>query len=192
MEDESMLVLATGLSLFFGTHFYSAFRNRTPETDIKETLGYGRFMLLYSLVSGIGFALIIYGYASTPATELLYSTPSWTYQLQLAANLIASLLIVAAYVPSNRLKEIVRHPMIIGVAVWAGAHLFSATDTKEALLFGSFFVFGVVDSVASLRRPFTPSPSNSIISDLIVLAGGIAFFAAMNLWGHEALIGVVA
>lgn len=187
-----MLVLATGLSLFFGTHFYSAFRNRTPETDIKETLGYGRFMLLYSLVSGIGFALIIYGYASTPATELLYSTPSWTYQLQLAANLIASLLIVAAYVPSNRLKEIVRHPMIIGVTVWAGAHLLSATDTKEALLFGSFFVFGVVDSVASLRRPFTPSPSNSIISDLIVLAGGIAFFAAMYLWGHEALIGVVA
>ena len=68
-----MTYLILGLVIFFAAHLFSAFRSREPGKDLKQNMGNGPFMGLFSLVSIIGFALICYGYgASRPSINPLH------------------------------------------------------------------------------------------------------------------------
>ena len=71
-----MTYFIIGLVMFFGLHLYSAVRSRAAESDLRERLGYGPFMGGYSLVSLIGFGLIIYAFGASRGAGLLYSPPT--------------------------------------------------------------------------------------------------------------------
>lgn len=182
--------LISGLVLFFGAHFYSAFRSRDPERDVKARMGEGPYMGLYSLVSGVGLGLLIYGYWSSPEMDILYVGPDWALPVMKGGMLVALILIVSAYVPGNHLRQIVRHPMILATGVWAGSHLLLPTDTKELLLFGSFFLFAIVDSVSAFARPSANAGAASLGADAVVVGVAGAIYAALLFGLHAVLFGV--
>ncbi len=185
-----MIYLVIGLALFFGVHFYSAFRSRLADRDVKNRFGEVLYMGLYSAISAIGLALIVFGYWSAPATSPIYMGPERARWLALSAMAIACVLIVSAYWPANHIKRWVRHPMILAIAIWAGSHLLTPTNTKELLVFGSFLIFGIVDAVSSFYRVHIPQVGATLLSDVLTVTIGLGVYAFIGLVLHPAVIGV--
>lgn len=168
-----------GLLLFFGTHLYSAFRNRT-EAGLAARIGRGPYMGLYSLVSIAGFAAMIWGYAMIkPGWVQLGVPPSWGRHVTMALMLPAMILIVTAYMrPAGFIKKAVKHPMLAAVKVWALAHLLVNWDLASVILFGSFLTFGVIDRIAVKRRGDVGAANihPNVLGDLLSIAIGLALY----------------
>ena len=64
----------------------------------------------------------------------------------------AFILVAAAYVPGTRIKRAVGHPMVLGVKVWAVAHLLANGAVADLVLFGSILVWAVFNYAAARRR----------------------------------------
>jgi len=185
-----MAIYLFGLALFFGVHLFSAFRSRVPEKDMKLKMGFGPFMGLYSLLSLAGFILLIVGYRQAPAGDLIYAGFSSARTINHVLMAVAFVLLIASYVPNNHFKLWVKHPMVVGVGLWAFAHLITGVNTKEAILFGSFFVYCIIDFVAALPRPSPVPDGPQTGPTLISLGVGLAAYAGFFLWGHAAIFGV--
>jgi uncharacterized membrane protein len=67
-------------------------------------------------------------------------------------TLPAFILLVAAYVPGNRIKAAIGHPMVAGVKLWALAHLLANGSLADLLLFGGFLAWAVASFAAARRR----------------------------------------
>lgn len=186
-----MALLITGVVIFFAAHFYSAFRSRTAEKDIKAKIGEGPYMGLYSLVSGIGLGLMIYGYMTAAPTGNLYIGPEWARHALMTLMLLAFILLAAAYIPNTHIKKIVKHPMLSAVILWSAGHLMMGANQQKLLLFGSFLIFGIVDFLAASRRSDEGVRNTpNVMADLIAIFIGGGVFAATLFWAHEAIIGV--
>lgn len=186
-----MALLIAGVTIFFAAHFYSAFRSRAAGKDIKSKMGEGPYMGLYSLVSGIGLGLMIYGYMTAAPTGSLYIGPEWARHALMTLMLLAFILLAAAYIPNTHIKKIVKHPMLCSVILWSAGHLLMGANQQKLLLFGSFFIFGVVDFVAASRRSGeTVNNAPSAMFDLVAIILGGAVYAGTLFWAHEAIIGI--
>ena len=188
-----MLVFLFGLGIFFVAHFYSAVRSRAPGKDIKERMGYGPYMGLYSLVSILGFVLICYGYGLTRGMGLIYSPPVWTKHINLLLMVPALILLVASQLPAGRIAKAVKHPMLLAVKIWALGHLLANGEINAVILFGGFLAYAVFDRIMVKKRGDNgpgPDAALSPVMDLIAIVGGLAVYAALALWLHPILFGV--
>jgi len=191
-----MLLLGLGLAIFFAIHLVPT--NPEIRDGLVARLGRGAYSGLFSLVSLAGFALIIYGFAHVQDPTLagknpiLWTPPVWTKHIAFALMLPACIFLVAAYVPS-RIRTALKHPMLIAVKTWALAHLIANGDLAGVVLFTSFLLFAVYDRISLKSRTDGLGPlgkaTGGLSGDIIAVAGGIAFYAFMMLWGHEHLIG---
>ena len=118
-----MTLLIVGLALFLGQHSTAIFAPELRSNIIRQ-IGERWWKVLYSIASLLTLALIIYGYAEAR------QEPIWLWQPQVAMRhtallltLVAFILLAAAYIPGNRLKSRVGHPMLLAVKFWALAHL---------------------------------------------------------------------
>jgi len=185
----SLGLFVIGWALFFGAHFWSAFRPR-GESDLRHRAR-GPYMAIYSLVSIAGLAMLIYGYGALRNTIPVWDPPVWTRHVAMTLMLPALILLVAAYAPTGRIKKAVKHPMLVAVKAWAVAHLAANGDLFSIILFGSFLVFGVVDRIAVKKRGDNgPGGAPSLAGDLIAVVGGVAAFVGLLFWGHAAITGV--
>jgi uncharacterized membrane protein len=113
--------------------------------------------------------------------------------LALLLTLLAFVLLVAAYVPGNRIKARIHHPMLLGVMSWALAHLLVNGNVAHLVLFGSFLVWAVADFVVARRRDRvagTQFPGGTAGATGITVAIGVGAWIAFALWLHGLLIGV--
>ena len=83
--------------------------------------------------------------------------------------------------------------MIIGVKVWAFAHLLANGRLADVVLFGAFLAWAVVDFIAARkrdRRLGTVHPAGNMLGTVFTLLAGVilwgVFVAGLHLW----LIGV--
>jgi uncharacterized membrane protein len=100
---------------------------------------------------------------------------------------------VAAYVPGNKLKAVIGHPMVASTKIWALAHLLANGTLAAVVLFGSFLVWAVLSFRTGRRRDRAEGvtyPSGPPSRNLIVLGVGIAAWALFALVLHGWLIGV--
>lgn len=189
-----MTIFITGLALFFGLHIFSAVRSRAPETDLKVKLGYGPFMGLYSLISLIGFGMIVYGFGAARGAGLLYSPPTWMAHINLVLMIPALILLVASQVPAGRIKKATKHPMLLAVKLWAFGHLLANGELNSVILFGSFLAYAVFDRIMVKRRgDIGPGPGTALnpMMDVVSIIVGIVAWAAIVMWLHPILFGVV-
>jgi uncharacterized membrane protein len=107
--------------------------------------------------------------------------------------LLAFILLAAAYVPKNGIKYRVHHPMVLGVKVWALAHLLANHTLADLLLFGSFLVWAVLDFRAARARDrighVSYAPGTAAGTAITVVAGVVAW-AVFAYWAHGWLFGV--
>lgn len=188
-----MSILILGLVLFLGIHSVRIVADDWRTARIDKT-GERPWKLAVTIVSLIGFALIVFGYGQArQATPLLFSPPVWTRHVAALLILLAFILIAAAYVKGTRIKARVGHPMILGVKVWALAHLMANGTLADVVLFGSFLAWAVLDYIASRRRDRaagTVYPVGPISRDLIAIATGGVAWALFGFVLHGPLIGV--
>jgi uncharacterized membrane protein len=155
--------------------------------------GEGPFKLAYSLVSALGLWLVVIGYGAARATDpvLLYQPPVWLRHVSLLLMLPVFTLVLAAYLP-GRIRQTLKHPMLIGVFLWALAHLLANGTLADLLLFGSFLVWALADLVSLGRRVAAPVPGAppGKWNDLIAILGGLAIYGAFIAFLHRWLMGV--
>jgi uncharacterized membrane protein len=186
-------ILIVGLAVFLATHVFVSFRE--ARASVIERVGLSLYRTLFAIVSLVGLALIIWGYAQYRAHDLiqLWSPPAFMRHITIGLVFFAAIFIVAAFFPSH-IKTRLKHPMLAGVKAWALAHLLSNGDLGSVLLFGTFLAWGVYARIAAKRRgdfgaAATPAP-DGWTSDVIVVALGTAIFLALGFWFHPYVIGV--
>jgi len=94
---------------------------------------------LYSLVSAVGLALIVWGYGlARQQPVVLWVPPIGMRHAAALLTLIAFVLLAATYVPRNAIKARLHHPMVLAVKTWALGHLISNGNLADVALFGGF------------------------------------------------------
>ena len=186
-----MAVLVIGLALLLGMHSISIVAPGL-RTQLAGSMGANRWRGVYSLVSGLGFALILYGFhLARQAPVVLYVPPAWMRHVTFLLMLPVFPLVLAAYLP-GRIKSAMKHPMLAATKFWALAHLLANGLLADVLLFGAFLVWAIVDRISLKRRvqrPIATAPPGRF-NDLIAVVGGLAMYGLFILWAHELLFGV--
>jgi uncharacterized membrane protein len=183
--------LVIGLLVFFGVHSIAivapAWRDR-----MDARLGHNAWRGIYSVLSIVGFVLIISGYGLARMTPtVLYSPPHWLHYLSAVLMLPVFPLLIAAYLPS-RLGTFARHPLLAATKFWALAHLLTNGTVADVLLFGSFLVWAVADRISLKHRPpkAIPALPASKANDAIAILVGLALYALFLTGLHARLFGV--
>jgi uncharacterized membrane protein len=188
-----MIILILGLVLFLGPHSVRIFAEDWRARRIAG-LGALKWKGLYSIVSGVGLVLIIYGYGLARAQPVvLWAPPVWARHLAGLLTLVAFILLVAAYVPRNHIKARIGHPMLLAVKVWAFAHLLANGTLNALVLFGAFFAWAVIDFIVARRRDRaagTVYPPGTPARDVVTVAVGIVAWAVFAFALHAWWIGV--
>ena len=188
-----MTLLILGLLLFLGVHSVRVFAEGW-RVGVRARLGEGAYKGMYTLAALAGLALIVWGYGlARQQPVLLWSPPVWTRHLAALLTVPAFILLVAAYVPGNSIKAKVHHPMILGVKVWALAHLLANGMLADVLLFGGFLVWAVLCFRAARQRDragLVSYPPGRLGPTLVATSVGLAAWAGFAFWAHAALIGV--
>lgn len=186
-----MQALILGLVLFLGIHSVRIVAEDW-RTARRAAMGDAAWKGVYSLISAVGFGLIVWGYGQArQAPVVLWDTPNWTRHFAALLTMLTFVFIAAAYVPRNAIKARLQHPMILGVKVWALTHLLANNTLADLLLFGSFLVWSVFNFRAARRRePVTTTGQPSAAATALTIAIGVAVWAAFAFWGHAALIGI--
>jgi uncharacterized membrane protein len=146
-----MIDLITAALFFVGTHIGIA----TPplRTQLIARVGEAIYRLLYSLISIVALVWLVMAYGAAPVV------PLWTggalgAWLALLAMPVALLLIVTAVLqpnptaigqapdpdapePARGMLRVTRHPLMWGIAIWAGAHLLANPDLASLVFFGA-------------------------------------------------------
>ena len=186
-----MEMLIAGLVVFLGTHSVSMV-NAAWRDRVANRIGEQTWQALFALVSLVGFVLIIWGYGlARQEPVVLYAPPLWLRHVALLLLVPVFPLFLAAYLP-GRIRDATRHPMLAAVKLWAFAHLLANGMLADAVLFGAFLAWAVLDRISMKRRAPRPVPGAlpATYNDLIAVAGGLALYAGFLLWFHRWLIGV--
>jgi len=188
-----MTVLILGLLLFLGTHSVRIFADGWRSRQVAR-LGEGKWKGVYSLVAAIGFVLIVWGYGLARADPVfLWSPPVWARHIAALLTVPAFVLLAAAYVPGNRIKAGVGHPMVAAVKVWALAHLLANGTLAAVVLFGAFLVWAVADFASARRRDRragTVYRTGTRARDAVSVIVGLLAWAVFAFLLHGWLIGV--
>ncbi len=188
-----MTLLIAGLIIFLSVHSVRIFADdwRTAQiTNVGPKVWKGGNALL----SLIGLVLIVYGYGlARQAPVVVYAPPTWLRHLAVVLTIPAFILVSAAYVPGTRIRRAVGHPMVLGVKLWAFAHLLANGTLADLILFGSFLVWAVFNYAAARRRDRaagTVYSAGPMASDIKAVVSGVVIWAVFAFWLHHVLIGV--
>jgi uncharacterized membrane protein len=187
-----LTTLVLGLIVFFVPHVFVT--RREARARLIARIGEGPYKIGFSIISAIGIALIVYGFARYRATEWIniWYPPAWTRHLALQLNWLAAICIAAAYIPGN-IKRALKHPMLVGVKLWALAHLIANGDLGSIILFGSILAWAVYDRITLKRRTDAGGPviaEGGWPSDLVAIVVGTVAYIAIVFLIHPILFGV--
>jgi uncharacterized membrane protein len=175
-----MTLLALGLLLFAGLHLVKSLAPGL-RSQLQGRLGANAYKGIFSLLVLASLALVVFGWRSaTP--EFVYAPPPALKVPALLLLALAFLLMVVSTRPS-RLRRVVRHPQLSGVALWGIAHLLLNGDNRALLLFGAMTLWALVEILAINRRegvwvkPEAPGPAVDLVNLLIaaVVVAGLVY-----------------
>jgi uncharacterized membrane protein len=186
-----MAILLAGVILFFGIHLFSYAREARGR--LIASWGEAAYKGVYSLLSAVGLGLMIWGYVATragpAAADVLYWPPAWGRHATMLLVLLG-MICIAVYLHRGRLKLWLRNPMSIGVALWAGGHLFSNGEMANVILFGSFLLYALLDILVNMTRGHVPSFVPKPRHDPISIVAGLALYAVFLFIFHPYVLNV--
>jgi uncharacterized membrane protein len=181
-----------GLVLFLGTHVFTT--RRKARARMIASMGEGTYKIVYAVVALAGLALIVWGFSHYRADGWiqLWTPPKALKHINLALELPAVILVVAAYV-RGRIYTTLKHPMLAGVKLWAFGHLLANGDLGGLILFGSILAWAVFDRISLKRRADPggpPIPVGGIGNDGIAVVVGIIAYLALAFAFHPVVLGI--
>jgi uncharacterized membrane protein len=187
-----LVVMILGLVLFLGIHVFIT--RRDARADVIAQIGEGGYKIGFSVISLLGLALIIWGFATYRATGWIdvWYPPLWIKHLTIALMLPAVIMVAASYI-RGRIYTTLKHPMLAGIKLWALSHLLANGDLGSIILFGSFLAWAVFDRISLKRRADSgapPIPVGGVGNDAIAVAVGLVAYLALGFAFHPVVIGV--
>jgi uncharacterized membrane protein len=187
-----MSLLIIGLILFLGSHsariFAEPWRNH-----MIDRLGEVKWKGLCAIFSLIGLVLIVIGYGQARQMPVvLWQPPTYFAHIAILLNLVAFIFLASSLSKNNAIRLKLKHPMILGIKVWALAHLLANGTLTALILFGSFLLWAVLDFRSARKRPIL-MPEKAVVSTkatIIVIVSGVVVWAAFIFGLHQYLIGV--
>jgi uncharacterized membrane protein len=154
----SLLWLAVACAAFVGSHLLLA--GTGLRGALIARLGQGGYLGLFVVISGATLAWAIWAYGEAPHVEL-WASGHVLKGLVWLVMAPAVLLVVGGNSTPNPsavrqegvlakgegprgIFTITRHPLIMGIALWAVAHLLANGDGASVLLFGSLLLLALV------------------------------------------------
>jgi uncharacterized membrane protein len=181
-----MALLISGLVLFLGIHLLPTFPR--ARAGLVARWGDQRYKGFFSLLSALGLALIVAGYAYAGDRARVFDAVPAARAIAPFAMTVSFVLLAAANMRGH-LRAFLRHPMLLGVLIWSAVHLLANGDRAGTVLFGAFFAYAIVDLASAIGRravkPFQPVVRHDVIA---VVAGVAAALAVMTF--HRTLFGV--
>jgi uncharacterized membrane protein len=187
-----MIIFIIGIILFLGSHSVRIFAEPW-RTRMIHQLGEKKWKGLYTLFSLFGFILLVIGYSQARQnTVIIWQPPIFLTHLAVLLNLFTFILLASSAPNNNAIRVKLKHPMILGVKVWALAHLLANGSLIDLILFGSFLMWAILDFRSARNRPISSNetPFISLKATLIAILFGVAVWLAFIFGLHQWLIGV--
>lgn len=188
-----MAILILGLLIFIGVHSIRLVSPSWRDAQVAR-LGEHGWKGLYAVASLVGFVLIVWGYGMARRTPVvLWTPPMGIRHLTALLVAVAFVLIVAAYMPGNRIKRTIGHPMLVGTAIWALGHLLANGTLSAIVLFGVFLIWGAAGALICRGRDRAAGvryPDGTLSGDTKVVVVGLIAWALFAFVLHRWLIGV--
>jgi len=198
-----MAWLILGLVLFLGAHSTRIFAENWRQATL-ERLGEKAYKGVYTLVSLVGFGLMVFGFDQVRwDSPLLWAPPVWVKHAAALLMLLSLVLLVSAYTPRNAIKVKLHHPMVLSVKVWALAHLLANPRLADVVLFGAFLLWSVLNFRAARQRDRLAAasllagegsgalaPEVSAVATWRAIGIGVVVWAFLLSRGHTWLFGV--
>jgi uncharacterized membrane protein len=187
-----LAVLVLGLAVFLGAHMFVT--RRDTRAALIGRVGEWPYKGLFSLVALAGLVLIVWGFAHYRATGYVqvWVPPTWMRHVTVALVWPAIILVTAAYFPGN-IKRTLKHPMLVGVKLWAVAHLLSNGDLGSIILFGAILAWAVYDRISLKHRTDAgapPIPVGGWRNDALAVVVGTLLYLALGFVFHPLFVGV--
>jgi uncharacterized membrane protein len=183
-----MGILIFGLVLFLGIHLLPVLTG--IRAALFARLGEKGYKGVFSLVSALGLVLIVIGYAHAPPEPRLFAPVPLAVMVAPLAMIVSFILLAAANMRTH-IRRTLKHPMLIGVGIWAAVHLLANGEARATLLFGAFLAYVAVDLVSAVQRHATRSFVPVARQDAMALGAGIVL-ALVVMAFHRPLFGVAA
>jgi uncharacterized membrane protein len=189
-----MLLLIAGLVIVLSVHSVHIVAGDW-RIRMQRRFGKGIWHGVYSVLSMAGFLIVIWGYGLTRTNPwFLWHPPVFTRHVAAVLTLVAFIIFASSIVRGNRIKQVVGQPMVLGVMIWAWAHIMANGRLGDVVLFGSFLLWAIVD-FAWVRRTQQANAGRTELSvklgrDLATVVIGVLAWAVFILWLHQWLIGV--
>lgn len=198
-----MALLILGLVLFLGAHSTRVFAENWRQATL-ERLGEKAYKGVYTLVSLVGFGLMMFGFDQVRwDSPVLWSPPVWAKHGAALLMLVSLVLLACAHAPRNAVKAKLHHPMVLSVKVWALAHLLANPRLADVVLFGAFLLWSVLNFRAARQRDRlaaaslsagegsgAPEPEVSSAATWRAIGIGVVVWAILLSRGHAWLFGV--
>ncbi|MGY0504107.1 NnrU family protein [Luteimonas sp. e5] len=180
-----------GLVVFLGLHSLRMLAPRWRQAQLAR-LGEKRWKGLFSLISLLAFIAMAWGFAQLGRQpQWLWQPPASLRHAAFALLALAFVLLTAAYVPHNAIRARLRHPMLLGTALWALAHLMLSGKLHMVLLCAGFALWAVLGYAEARRRPLQVDAVNARGSmTLVTIVLGLGFYLLFALYLHRWLFGV--
>jgi uncharacterized membrane protein len=186
-----LALLVLGLALFLGPHVFVTLRG--ARGALVERIGEWAYKGLFALLSLVGLYVIGKGFAEYRDAGMIevWDPPEWTRHITVALMWPAAIFVTAAYIPGD-IKRVLKHPMLVGVKLWAVAHLISNGDLGSMIIFIAVLAWAVYDRITLKRRSDPGSPPIPIggrRNDIAAVIVGTILYFALALVFHPLVIG---
>jgi uncharacterized membrane protein len=188
-----MAILVLGLIIFLGLHSTQIVAEGGRDKAIAR-LGEGPWKGIYSLLSALGFVLIVWGFSEARYAAPMVWTPFSGARHATMLLMLVSLILLASYLfKQSHITAAIHHPMLWSVVLWSVGHLLANGSAADVVLFGAFLVWAAADLASSYARDrrnglVYPEPNwNATIGAIVV---GMALWAVIVFWLHSWLFGV--
>jgi len=184
-----MAILVLGLVIFLGLHSTRIVSESGRERAISR-IGEGPWKGVYSLISAIGFVLIVWGFARARYdAPQLWTLPAGARHITMLLMLVALILFASFLFKRSHIAVLTHHPMLWSVLLWSAGHLFANGSAADLVLFGAFFVWSAADLVSAYARdrrngvvypePQVAATAGAVVVGLVVFA---LLIGGLHLW----------
>lgn len=193
-----MTLLIAGLVLFIVTHLLRPFAPGLRNAGIAA-LGKPSWMALHGVLSLVSLALIACGFVNARANGgggvfAVYTPPTFMAHIALTLMLIASICLVAGFLPAGHIRTKMKFPILVAIKIWALAHLLANGESYSVLLFLTILAWAVILRITLKKRIAAGETKLPVFVsakyDLISVVVGLALYVAIVFKLHEWLIGV--
>ncbi|WLR97937.1 NnrU family protein [Shinella sumterensis] len=190
-----MTLLVAGLVLFIATHLLRPIAPGLRNAAIAA-LGKPGWMALHGIASLVSLALIAYGFvvARENGGQMLYYPPTFLSHIALTLMLIASICLVAGFLPAGHIRTKLKFPILVAIKIWALAHLLANGESYSVLLFVTVLAWAVILRITLKKRIATGETKLPVFVsakyDAISVVIGLVLYLAIVFKLHEWVIGV--